>query len=384
MQDKDTNQELSADDLALVGDTDDAGDAGETTKAEDKAGEEAKSSDGAGEKAPAKEEQPKSDKAKGDDTDEESSKGKAKSIATGADAEEEDKAKEKAEDKAHTPPPYKLTDEMREAIAEHYSAGDKKLKEKELKRLARMDDMRQVWNSFRELESKFTSGGLVKIPGKDASEEEVEAWRKARGIPEKAEEYFDQLKLSDGIVIGEADKPVVDYFAEAAHKAGVAPAEFSPLIEAYYARQEELAAQQDEADDTFRREAEKELKDEFGPSYKRLTNSIGSLFVSTPGGTDPENENSVMTRLLGGRTADGKIIGNDPDMVRWMTSMAREVNPAATVTEDGDQSGQSIDQEIAQIEKDMKEDRRAYFKDEAKQARYRELLETRDKIRAKA
>lgn len=370
MQDKDTNQELSADDLALVDDIDDGGEA--PTKTDDPQPKD-KSETPSGEEARTTETDDKSGQ------DDETKSGKQ--IATGADAEEEDKAKEKAEEKEHQPKPTELTDEIRKMIAEHASAGDKKAYNKELRRLERVRDIPALWGMYRELESKFTEGGLVKIPGENASDEEKEAWRKARGIPEKADEYFNQLKLSDGVVIGEADKPVVDYFAEAAHKAGVAPDEFSGLIEAYYARQEEMAAQQDEADEEFRREAERELKDEFGPAFKRQTNAIPSLFATAPGGTDIENESGLYARLMGGRTADGKIIGNDPDMVRWLTGMASEVNPAATVTDDGDQTGQSIEAELEKIQALRSTDKRKYYSDEV-QAREAELIEARDKIRA--
>ena len=68
------------------------------------------------------------------------------------------------------------------------------------------------------------------------------------------------------------------------------------------------------------------------------------------------------------------MIGNDPDMVRFLVAMAAEVNPMATVTEEGHQGGQTVEAEIATIEKRMREDRRGYNRDEPMQARYRELM----------
>ena len=86
---------------------------------------------------------------------------------------------------------------------------------------------------------------------------------------------------------------------------------------------------------------------------------------------------------MGVRMADGSIIGNDPDMVRFLVALALDKNPVASVVEDGDQTGKSVDTEIASIEKRMREDRSAYFKDEKTQARYRELIGARDKIQAR-
>jgi hypothetical protein len=86
---------------------------------------------------------------------------------------------------------------------------------------------------------------------------------------------------------------------------------------------------------------------------------------------------------MGGRMADGRIIGNDPAMIRWLAALAHEVNPAATVTEDGDMSGKSIEDELAEIKALRKTDRKKYDSD-AVQTRERELIEASERIRAKA
>lgn len=307
-------------------------------------------------------------------------------IATGADAEVEDKAKEDAKTAAKQEQidRNELTEDLRKMIAEHYAAGDKKAEAKELRRLERVKDIKSLWGLYRELEGKFTSGGLIKKPGKDAKPEEIAEFHKAMGVPEKPEDYFKDIKLENGAVIGEADKPIVDIFATAMHKAGATPAVMNAMLNTYYAHQESQAAAMDEADDEFRRESERALKDEYGASFKRMTNAIGPLFSTAPGGADVKNDGSLYARLMGGRTADGRIIGNDPDIVRWLVSLAQDVNPAATVVEDGNQSGLTIDAEIRKIEDRMRTDSRGYYKDEPMQARYRELLTAREKIRARA
>lgn len=312
--------------------------------------------------------------------EQESAKSAPKTIATGADAEEEAKAKEEKADKDHKP--Y-WPDNWREKLAEHIAAGDKKVYDKELKRLQRIADPSGVYGMYRELEGKFTSGGLVKVPGKDASDDEKKAFWKQLGVPEKPEEYFDKIQLKDGAVLGDADKPLVDSFTKAVHQAGATPQFVEAALNWYLDLQEQQAAELDETDEAFRIESERVLKEEFGPAFKRRTNAIASIFATAPGGTDINNESSLFARLMGGRTADGRIIGNDPDMVRWLSSLVSEINPAATVVESGDNSGRTIDEEIAAIERRMKEDRRGYFKDEAMQARYRELLQAREKVRAR-
>lgn len=287
---------------------------------------------------------------------------------------------EKSEEKA---PKNPWPENWRELHAEHISAGDQKAYKRELKRLERIATPAGLYGMYRELEGKFTSGGLVKVPGKDAKPEDVAEFHKALGVPEKPEDYFKHVKLENGAVIGDADKPLIDGFAAAVHRSGATPEVVNAALNWHYAQQEEQAAAMDEADDDCRRQSERDLKEEFGNAFKRKTNAISGVFSMAPGGTDVSNEKSLYARLMGGRTADGKIIGNDPDMVRWLVSIAQEINPSATVVEDGNQSGLGVDAEIAAIEKRMRTDRRGYFKDEAAQNRYRELLDVRGKIQAR-
>jgi hypothetical protein len=305
---------------------------------------------------------------------------KGATLAAGADVAAEDAAKEAEAAKGNKP--Y-WDEKWRERIAEHVAAGDQKIFKKELARLQRIADPAGIYGMYRELEGKFTGGGLVKVPGPDAKPEDVAAFHKALGVPEKPEDYFKDLQLENGAVVGSEDKPFIDSFAQAVHKAGAPPAVVSAALNWYYKDQEDRAAAQDEADDTFRREAESTLKEELGPSYKRVTSAIASIFSVAPGGSDPNNPGSLFNRLLSGRTADGRVIGNDPDMVRFLASIAKEINPEMSVVEPGNQGGMSIDAELAQIDKSRRENRAAYNKDYKMQARERELLEAQMKIQSR-
>lgn len=278
--------------------------------------------------------------------------------------------------------PYWPTD-WREKMAEQASAGDKKAYEREMMRLSRISDPSGVYGSYRELDAKFSSGGLVKIPGKDAKPEELAAFQKALGWAEKPEEMVGQIKLENGAVIGDADKPVLDGFLKAVHGATSAQDYLNKSMNWYYKLQEDQAAALDDGDEKFKIEATRALKEEFGPAFNRRTNAIATLYDIAPGGSDVKNEKSLYARLMGGRMADGKLIGNDPDFIRHQSALAFDRNPSAAVVEDGDQSGQTIESEISSIEKRMRDDRPGYFKDEKQQARYRELLGARDRTQAR-
>ena len=307
-----------------------------------------------------------------------------KTIATGADAEADDKANKEAEtDAAKAAVRAEQIKGFREALAKHASAGDKKAFDKELKRLERLGIERpeQVYGLYRELDNKLNGGGLVKIPGKDAKPEELSAFAKALGWTEKPDEMLGQIKLENGAVLGDADKPALTSFAVAVHGATTATDFMNKATNWYFKQQEDNAAALDEADDTFKRESVAALKEEFGPTFKRSINAIGAVFATAPGGVDVDNTKSLFARLMGGRTADGKIIGDDPDINRFFINLAREINPAATLVEDGRQGGKTLDAEIAEIEKIMKTDRREYNQKHA--GRYAELLAAREKIQSR-
>lgn len=274
-------------------------------------------------------------------------------------------------------------EDWRAKFAEHVAAGDKKAAEREMKRLERIADPAAVYGMYRELEAKFSQGGLTKIPGKDAPAEEVKAFHKALGVPDDPKQYIENLALPNGVVLGDRDKAIAGDFAAAMHKAGAPQSVMNEAMGWYFKAEEERAAEIDRQDDENKTQGLRALKDEWGPAFQRNTNAISSLFAYAPGGADMQNDGALFNRLLGGRMADGRIIGDDPDMVKFLVAIAKEVNPVATVVESADGSGKGIDDEIAEIEKLMRTDRRAYDKDLNKQSRYLELLEARSKHRAR-
>ena len=62
--------------------------------------------------------------------------------------------------------------DWRERIASAHGGEDKKAVAKELRRLQRFADPAAVYGTARALESRLSEGGLVKIPGRNASAEE--------------------------------------------------------------------------------------------------------------------------------------------------------------------------------------------------------------------
>lgn len=253
----------------------------------------------------------------------------------------------------------------------HYAKDD----EKTLKRLARFSSPKAVIDALFEAQKKISAGEIERPLPENPTEQELADWRKAKGIPEKPDGYFEELP--DGLVIGEEDQEVFKSFAEKMHGLNVEPKVMQEVVRWYNefseAKIEELA----EKDATSKAAAEELLKDEWGPDYKANVNVVLGMLGAAPEG--------VKEALFTARLPDGTPLGNNPDVLRWLSEQAREINPAATlVPGTATNSTAGIEDEIASIEKTMRENRSAYMRDDRMQARYRQLVDARAKLAERA
>lgn len=252
-----------------------------------------------------------------------------------------------------------------------YAKGDEKLE----KRLSRYSSAEAAIDALIAAQNKIASGGLKEPLPKDATPEQLEAWRVDNGIPAKPEEY--DLTLPDGRVIGEEDKVLVDEFLKSAHAQNMTPDQVKSTVGWYLAEQERQIEARHQQDAEEKEQGEGALREEWGSEYKLNLNLIGGLLDTAPEG--------VKDQFLGGRLADGTPIGNDAKTLRWLANLARTVNPTATVVPGaGGNAMQAIENEKADIEKLMGDRKSEYWKGpkaEAMQKRYRELVDVQGKMK---
>lgn len=268
---------------------------------------------------------------------------------------------------APTEPPSKAPD-WPEDWRDKMAAGDEKLRQ----RLERFASPIDILKAYRALESK--QGELVKPLPDNPTAEELSAWRKSNGIPDKPEDY--DTTLDGGVVIGEQDKPLVGQFLAAMHEKNAKPEHVKAALATYFKLVEGQQADWAKQDAEFKDQAEEELRGEWGTEYK-LNDNIGNNFLALAPA-------ELRERFLNGRTADGRLIKHDPGVRRWMAQMGRELNPVATVVPgSGANAAATINDEIAKYEKQMRTDWHGWHKDEASQARYRDLLTAKEKLAAR-
>lgn len=245
-------------------------------------------------------------------------------------------------------------------------AGD----DKELaKTLARYTDEAAFGKAHRALLSKMSSGELKKALPEGATPEEKATWRKENGIPENEVGYVEQLALPNGLVLGEADKPIVAEFAKAALEGNVDPKQFNGLVAKYYAIQDQQRAALEVADATFKQQSEDALRDVWkGPEFRQNLTAIQNMMAGWPEG--------LATRVLAGRTPDGRKLGDDPAFVRQLAGLARELNPAATLVPAGTtDANKGVADRLAEIRKFRSDNPDKYDSDKKMQAEELALID---------
>lgn len=240
-----------------------------------------------------------------------------------------------------------------------------------LKFLGRYHSPGAAIGAWKKQNDSIAKGEYVKpLPG-EPSEDEIKSYRKDFGIPETAEGYAE--KFPDGLVVGDDDKPFVDKFLANMHAQHAPPAAVNAALDTYYQLVQE---QESKAADDYlaaKEASEEELRNEWGPEYKRNVNAAKAYV-----GALPENVQRIFSE---GMFGDGTGIGNNPEVAKWITSLALAENPAATLIPGaGSNQANAIADEIKELEKQMGNPQSDYWKDPQKQERYRQLVDAKEQL----
>lgn len=247
--------------------------------------------------------------------------------------------------------------------------------EKTLKRLQRYASPSAAIDALFEAQTRISKGDLLPSLKENATPEEISDYRVAHGIPAEPAGY--EINLPNGLVIGEADRPLVDEFLAKAHGSNMHPAQVNEALGWYFDRAEQARVAQEARDTESRMMTEDELRAEFGPDYRINVKIANEMLDGAPG--------DLKTKLLAGRLADGTLIGNNPDVIRWLSKLSREMNPIGTVVPgSGTNAVQAVETEMAGLKKLMGDRNSEYWKGPLapkNQARYKQLVEAVQKGR---
>jgi hypothetical protein len=206
-----------------------------------------------------------------------------------------------------------------------------------LKELSRYNTQADAAKALVEAKKALRKGdeGKIKLPGKDATPEELAEFNKTIGIPEKVDEYKITAKPPEGLEIGDADKAFLGGITEKLHAKGgwlATPDGINAAHDFYYEMMQENAAQMAAAAVTKRKENEAGLKNEWGSEFKiNSTYAMTAMQSYAPKGVD-------IKEWLAEPMANGTLRGDDPILMKIMSAAGRATteDPAFLATLNGE------------------------------------------------
>lgn len=261
--------------------------------------------------------------------------------------------------------PSSWREDWREALA----GGDEEF----LKTINRYSSPENFAKGFKNQQKKISSGDLRRVMPDTDDEDALKAWRAEVGLPESPEGYLDGIEVE----IGDGERPMVEEYLAKMHAAGADKKAVADGLNWYFEAQEKALEQQIEADKQARAEAEDILRSEWGPEYRGNINDIKKLIETyAPEGT--------LERFYGARLPDGRMFGDDPDVLKFLAEVARQMNPFGTVTpQPGKTESQTVKDRIAEIGALMADQHSAYWKGpqaESLQAELRRLYDIESRM----
>jgi hypothetical protein len=176
--------------------------------------------------------------------------------------------------------------------------------------LAEHEDLNGVADGYKaarervaELEGQLKEA--VRIPGADATDEERQAFNKARGVPDKPEDY--KLQAPEGVEFSEEQ---LAGYAKFAQRLGLTPQQAQAIVQKDAAMRKAQAQLRMEQAKQVKAQLQEEFGDELDGKLEHLRNVLGHF-----SGPDAE----ALTKEL---VEDG--IGNHPHLIRTMFKMASE------------------------------------------------------------
>lgn len=243
-----------------------------------------------------------------------------------------------------------------------------------LKRLERYADPAAVGTALMEAQNRIREGFKPEAFPEDGTDEEKAAWREQNGIPKTADDYL--ANIGEGIVIGDADKPIYESLAGALHEQNLPQTAIDTVAQWYDTWRQEAQTAKHETDQEHLNEVDDLLASEYGPAeYRANKNNLMNVLKSSM----PEE---AADALLNGRLSDGRAFFNNADVVRGLIKMARQVSPINTLVSAGNDPGKAIDDRLDEIREIRRKDYDAYMKDDKLLKEERELLDQKQKLEA--
>lgn len=260
-------------------------------------------------------------------------------------------------------------DDWRELL----STKDDQLDDARLNHLKRVGGIPQLMDNYFNAQDKIRTGEIEasKSPDEHSSEEEWTEFREGKGIPAKFEDY--EVNLDEGLVLGDEDKEILGNVFPVAHTMNLSTDQVSQLTNAMMLGQQQQYHKQEIQQEAWQKEADAQVRSAWKGDYETNKNILTQTIL----GSLPE---SVREEFEHATLADGRKVFNSPEMLIAMADWARTMNPSAAVVPNNANPMQAIETEIKELEGRM--GNKEWFKDDAAQLRYRDLITAQQNLKA--
>lgn len=252
----------------------------------------------------------KSGAAEGGAVDGATGKGDDKSPTLGATSDAEKKA---------DPISLALSDDVRAALLASLPENDRDPAGKFLKTRASIADLLKSGMGADKKISQLTAElkSAIKPINDNATPEEVAAYRKVLGIPDKPEGY--KAYRPDGMEFTEGDKAAETRILAKAHALHVPPAQLNGILQEYYALQAEVASERAAAVKVAQEAGVSELHGEYGKQFQPLMN-LADRYLGEILGPDMGDD---WKGLMKTEFADGRTLASHPGFVKAIVKLAK-------------------------------------------------------------
>lgn len=258
------------------------------------------------------------------------------------------------------------SDNWRDAFIPEYDSQEDTEKAKNI--LGRYTDQKSLGKALVEMRKTISKNETLKRP-ENATDEQLAEYKKQAGLPDSTEGYAFDAEVSD------ADKPLLDNFYKSMFDADI-PKEVSDKIigshlEALKTLDQQMLDSRQASDNEAKESGIAALREQWGVDYVANTNIASNMINALLPEGDAQNFKNA-------RLEDGTPLLSSPVFLSFMAEFGRKANPSASVVPSSNNPIESMQDEIANLEKQMGDPASDYNRKDSigqkTQARYRELV----------
>jgi hypothetical protein len=252
-----------------------------------------------------------------------------------------------------------------------YSKGDEKL----TNRLSRFSSPEALIDSYLNAEKKISSGQLKAALPENPTPEQLADWRSQNGIPDSVDGY--EVNLPEDLQLDDDGKAFIEAFKQDALDQNLPPTAVDSVLGTLFKMQQEGEKAIEAEREAHRVQAQQQLMEEWGADYNRNSQIAKNFLDSAP--------EVLKNELLDYTGPNGMPLSQNVEFMRWITNMAFEKNPMATVVPgSGEQAIANIQNELGALKVEMAKSKQDsgpndYWNNPAKQERYRKLISAQSK-----